>query len=286
MWHRGLENVDNGYRSLRPCQLEAALAWLDGCLGRVLMADEQALVGDMLAELPPFQDSLAIAPQSYAPLLDTVAERSRHRHVLAPAAAGDGLGGDPGGTRRPSSLVWGLPEALPFASAELDLVVLVHTLEFSRSPYRVVAEAERVLAPNGRLLVLTFNPLSLFGLARPWLLRQSRNGPWPGRFLTAIHVRRMLESTQLAPERSRYVFFRPPVASERALRVTRFLERLPGRHNLPWGAVTCIQARKEEPGVTLLGPAYRAELAGRSEPGMPVYPFERHDQHGKGPGFP
>lgn len=261
------------------------MAWLDGSLGHVLMADEKALVAALLADLPPFQASLGIAPQSYAPLLDTVAERSRQHHVLAPAA-GNGLGGDPGATRRPANLVWGLPEAVPFASGQLDLVVMVHTLEFSRSPYRVVAEAERVLAPNGRLLVLTFNPLSLFGVARQWLRRMHLEGPWPGRFLTAGHVRRMLESTDLAPERSRYVFFRPPVSGERPLRATRFLERLPGRHRLPWGGVSCIQARKEEPGVTLLGPAYRAELGGRREPGMPAYPFERHDQHGKGLGLP
>ncbi|MEF8793750.1 methyltransferase domain-containing protein [Thiohalorhabdus sp.] len=259
------------------------MAWLDGTLGHALMDEERALVGAILTELPLFRDSLGIAPQSYATFLNTVAERSRHSHVLAPAA-GNGLGGEPGATRRPPSLVWGLPEALPFASAQLDLVVLVHTLEFSRSPYRVVAEAERVLAPGGRLLVLTFNPVSLFGLARPWLRRAARYGPWSGRFLRAIHVRSMLESTDLAPERSRYVFFRPPLTRERALRATRFLERVPGRHRLPWGAVSCIQARKEEPGVTLLGPAYRAELAGRREPGIPAYPFERHDQQGKGPG--
>lgn len=251
------------------------MGWLDGSLGHALMADEQALVQGLLSDFPPFRASLGIAPQSYAPLLDAVADRSRWGFVLAPAA-GDGLGGEPGTTRRPDRLVWGLPESMPFASDQLDLVVLVHTLEFSRSPYRILAEAERILAPNGRLLVCTFNPASLFGLVHPYLRQVRHTGPWPGRFLTARHVRRMLESTGLAPERSRYVFFRPPLSSPRGLAATRFLERPPWRTRLPWGAVSCVQARKDEPGVTLMGPAFRAELAGRREPGLPAYPFQSH----------
>lgn len=249
------------------------MGWLDGPLGHALMDDEKTLLATLLAQFPPFRESLTVAPQSYGPLLATVADRSRWGHVLAPAA-GDGLGGEPGATARPQRLVWGLPEALPFASGKLDLMVLVHTLEYSRSPYRILAEAERVLGPNGRLLVLTFNSLSLFGLVHPWLRRRRRTGPWPGRFLAAPHVRRMLESTGLVPERSRYVFLRPPLAGERGLRATRFVERLPARNRLPWGAVSCIQARKDQPGVTLLGPAFRAELAGTRKRGVPAYPYQ------------
>ena len=249
------------------------MGWLDGPLGRALMEAEQELVAGLLGEFPPFRESLSIAPQSYAPLIATVAERSIWGCALAPAA-GDGLGGEPGATARPPRVVWGLPEALPFASNQLGLVVLVHSLEYSRAPYGILAEAQRVLAPNGRVVVLTFNPLSLFGLVHPWMRRRHRSGPWPGRFLTAPSVRRMLESTGLAAEKSRYAFFRPPLGSESGLRWTRVLERLPRRHRLPWGAVSCILAHKDEPGVTLLGPAFRAELARARKPGMPAFPYD------------
>lgn len=238
------------------------------------MDDERALVAGMLADFPPFRESLGVAPQSYAPLLEDVAERSGWTSVLAPAA-GDGLGGEPGATHRPKRLIWGLPESMPCASGQLDLVVLVHSLEYSRSPYRILAEAERILAPNGRLLVLTFNPLSLFGLVHPWRRYRHRQGPWPGRFFSARQVRRMVESTSLVPERSRFAFFRPPFESEGPLRATGFLDRLPKRRRLPLGAVSCVQARKEEPGVTLLAPAFRAELAQAGKPGVAAYPFDR-----------
>ena len=45
------------------------------------------------------------------------------------------------------------PQQLPFASASLDLVVLPHVLEFHGHPHQVLREVERVLIPEGRLLV-------------------------------------------------------------------------------------------------------------------------------------
>ena len=45
-------------------------------------------------------------------------------------------------------------EALPIADRELDLAVLMLVLHFMVEPRRVVAEAARVLAPGGRLVVL------------------------------------------------------------------------------------------------------------------------------------
>ena len=56
-------------------------------------------------------------------------------------------------------LVRGLPEALPFANESFDLVVLPHSLDFSPVPQQLLAEAVRVLAPEGRLFLAGFNPL-------------------------------------------------------------------------------------------------------------------------------
>src|SRR5690554_1842163 len=81
------------------------------------------------------------------------------------------------------------PERLPFQADTMDLVVLVHSLEFSDNPHRVLREAERVLAPNGHILILTFNAVSLWGLAHvmPWIKR--RGAPWNGEYFSARRVR-------------------------------------------------------------------------------------------------
>lgn len=56
------------------------------------------------------------------------------------------------------------PQALPFADASLDLIILPHTLERCAQPHQVLREVERVLVNEGRALLLGLNPLSLRGL--------------------------------------------------------------------------------------------------------------------------
>ena len=54
--------------------------------------------------------------------------------------------------------------ALPFKDQSLDLVVLPHTLELSIDPHATLREVERVLVPEGRVIISGFNPMSLWGL--------------------------------------------------------------------------------------------------------------------------
>ena len=54
--------------------------------------------------------------------------------------------------------------ALPFAEASIDLIVLPYALEASNHPHTALREAARVLVPEGHLLMLGFNPASLWGL--------------------------------------------------------------------------------------------------------------------------
>ncbi|MBC7548269.1 MAG: methyltransferase domain-containing protein, partial [Polaromonas sp.] len=68
------------------------------------------------------------------------------------------------------------PEALPFSATSLDLLVLPHTLELSGDPHAVLREAERVLVPEGRVVITGINPNSLWGFrqSRAHLYRSAR----------------------------------------------------------------------------------------------------------------
>lgn len=76
---------------------------------------------------------------------------------------------------------------IPIASGSVDVVILVHQLEFSERPHQVFREAARVLAPEGHLLVLGFNPYSLWGIRRCWPWGEGRP-PWTGRYLSARRI--------------------------------------------------------------------------------------------------
>jgi ubiquinone/menaquinone biosynthesis C-methylase UbiE len=48
--------------------------------------------------------------------------------------------------------------------ASLDLVTLPHTLEMHVDPHATLREVERVLVPEGRVVICGLNPASLWGL--------------------------------------------------------------------------------------------------------------------------
>ena len=56
-------------------------------------------------------------------------------------------------------------DELPLESDSVDLVIVHHGLEFTDNPHQVLREVQRVLTPQGHLLVIGFNPYSLHGLS-------------------------------------------------------------------------------------------------------------------------
>lgn len=55
------------------------------------------------------------------------------------------------------------PEALPFAADSVDLVIVAHCLEYSSDPHAVLRELERVLVPEGRVVIIGIDPWTLWG---------------------------------------------------------------------------------------------------------------------------
>jgi SAM-dependent methyltransferase len=79
------------------------------------------------------------------------------------------------------------PERLPIPKSSVDGLLLAHTVELSRYPHEVLREAERVLTGGGRLMLLGFNPTSLFGLRR--LLAGGHYPPGLGQLVGARRLR-------------------------------------------------------------------------------------------------
>src|SRR3981081_1120128 len=73
------------------------------------------------------------------------------------------------------------PLQLPLASQSVDLVALPHVLEFHHNPHDVLREVERVLMPEGHLVISGFNPASLWRL-KQMLSFEKKDPPWDARF--------------------------------------------------------------------------------------------------------
>jgi SAM-dependent methyltransferase len=132
--------------------------------------------------------------------------------------------------------------ALPFLPESMDVVLLPHVLEFASDPQAILAQSYIVLAPEGRLIILGFNPWSLWGLSRYGLHRKAF--PWQSRFLSAFCVKKWLIQQEFIVEETHSLFFRPPVESKESLQRAMALEAL---GPLLWannGGVYLIVARK------------------------------------------
>ena len=139
-------------------------------------------------------------------------------------------------------------DALPFPSQSLDLVVLPHTLELTRDPHDTLREVERVLRPEGRLVIVGFNPASLWGLRQSAGRLRQRLGsdaplylPNAGELIGYGRVRDWLRLLGFEVERGRFGLWRPPLWSERGLARTAWLDAAGARAWPVLGAVYLVE---------------------------------------------
>jgi len=153
--------------------------------------------------------------------------------------------------------VQGELECLPVAGDCIDAVLLHHTLEFSRDPHQVLREAERVLIPEGRILVVGFNP---WGLWRWWrgLRRSPGCLPWRRRSLSQKQVQDWLSLLGFDVELSQPLMFRPPLTNPWLMQSLAFLERLGGRWWPGLSGVYVLQGVKRVSTLTPIKPAWPA----------------------------
>lgn len=131
-------------------------------------------------------------------------------------------------------------DELPFPSECMDLVILHHTADFSPDPHQVLRESARVLRGEGKIAVIGFNPLSLWGVRR--LVSRRHEGPWGGRFLFRSRMEDWLRLLGFQVDDSATHFLTLPLQnSGKHLRAMSCQ-----RDWLPIGAYYCILGRKKE----------------------------------------
>ena len=135
---------------------------------------------------------------------------------------------------------------LPIASHTISLLVMPHTLEFCRNPHQVLREADRVLARDGYMLILGFNPLSSWGLARGLRLWK-RSAPWNGKFYTQARINDWLSLLNFRVVEGRKFYLRPPFARPGILARLSFLEKLQPWLNIFGGAYLILVRKQVRP---------------------------------------
>jgi len=186
--------------------------WYLKPLGRLFDEAETAHIVDLLT--PLFGQHLLVLGVSLgaAVFAGSAIPHRFHLHWTQPTHGAEG--------------VLALPTELPIAKECIDVAILRHALEFLHEPYAVLQEIDRVLMPDGHILIAGFNPYSLWNIKRILGLNKELQGGQP---ISVSQLQRWLAQLNCEVIAVRYDFYRPPLASLSSLQKLAVMERFGAR---------------------------------------------------------
>lgn len=209
--------------------------WLASKLGQYLLAHEQAMFDEAVGDIFGFHAmQLGLLP------LDAL-KNSRIPHLLR-------IGNREGDAQCES-------DYLPFAEASIDLLCLPHVLEFSRNPHQTLREAERILVPEGHLMITGFNPMSAWGAKK--VLCKSESYPWRGHFFTLSRIKDWLALLGLEYVSGQMNGYELPIDDEKWLKRFAFMDKTGDKWWPMMGGLYFIVAKKRVVNMTLLKPNWK-----------------------------
>lgn len=215
--------------------------WLGSAQGRYVLDWEQAMLDKAVADVFGFN-----ALQLGLPQFDLLrANRIPLRQKAGPDGAVDTLCEF---------------DALPFASHSIDLAVLPHVLEFHNDPHGILREIERMLIPEGQIIITGFNPLSLWGLNN----RIVRTGefPWNGSYLSIQRLKDWLKLLDFEVDRITFGCYAPPFTQQKWLQRSHLIETAGQRWWRFSGGVYMMRAIKRTHAMRLITPLWRKSRVG------------------------
>ncbi|MHB8255090.1 MAG: methyltransferase domain-containing protein [Acidiferrobacter sp.] len=216
--------------------------WFEGALGESLHALEAHRLREILPALPG----------TFAVQLGWFGRRD----LLESSPTAVHLLVDSQGAPKGPQLVQALPEALPLDSKSVQVVLLPHTLDVSCTPHQLLREAHRVLVPEGHVVIVGFNAMSLWGLSC-FLHQRRTRPPWCGEWIGARRLKDWLSLLDFELTHGSMLYYRPPFKRQTLMDRLFFLERIGDRWWPLAAAVYVVVAKKRNPGLTPIVPALR-----------------------------
>ncbi len=173
-------------------------------------------------------------------------------------------------------------EALPFPQDCLDLVVLPHTLEIADDPHQALREVWRVLRPDGRVVVLGFNPSSWLGA---WCAAASvadRTGlkapavPRDASLIGWLRLRDWLRLLGFEIECVEFGCYRLPLGVPAWIERLGWMDKLGARLWPVFGSVYMITAIKRVPALRIMGSPWKRRRRLLTRPAIVTQPSRSH----------
>ncbi len=227
-------------------------SWFDTISGRLLVDAERERLQGLLSRL-------------YGPIAVQISRHGYPDLLQASEAILDVFVDDQTDRGGLGVKVCAVAEALPFAATSVGVVLLPHVLEFSNDPHQILREVKRILVPEGHLVLLGFNPISLWGF-RKLLTIRSALAPWSGRYYSLFRIKDWLQVLGFEINAGAMACYRPPTSSVRLNERMKVLEKAGERWWPMTAAAYIVVARKREFGMT--GLSLRWKQKQRLTPGL------------------
>jgi SAM-dependent methyltransferase len=153
--------------------------------------------------------------------------------------------------------------ALPFQADSMDLLVMPHSLELSLDAHASLREAERVLMPEGHLIMTGLNPASLWGWRHKrsqWYQRwgfEGLNAPPCEELIGYWRLRDWLRLLGFEVKVSRFGCWRPALEKSKWFERWSFMDKLGAQWWPILGGAYVIVAVKKVQGGRILGATWK-----------------------------
>lgn len=238
--------------------------WYEGIAGQNLIQFENSLINSgieglfgyhllMLGALD-YADGIAGSPISHKVVMNDEYLSSGELHLL------------------------GSQYELPFQNDSIDVVVMPHLLEFSEQPHHILREVERIVRPDGYMVILGFNPVSCYGLCRV-LFGFKKRMPWEGHYYHPVRLRDWIHLLGFEITRINFCGFTPPIQHEPTQHRLGFLEKAANTFLSPLGNVYMIIARNQTVTPSVVKPAWKRKRAKAIDNGVAEPTTRLGDRH-------
>jgi SAM-dependent methyltransferase len=141
---------------------------------------------------------------------------------------------------------------LPLESQSVDLFVLSHVLETVKNPHHFLREVERVLIPEGKLIICGFNPVSLWAIYRKFNENDFVVGM--NKWIGISRLKDWCELLDLQIVGGQFSTYLPPINSQRWIKRFKWMESAGARWWPTAGAVYYLTAIKRNSCINLIRP--------------------------------
>ena len=193
------------------------------------------LVGRVIRARWETASGLAVAGLGFGPpYLDRYRDKAKRCFALMPAAQGVLVWPDANACA--AALVE--TEMLPLPDGSIDRLLVAHALETAERPAALLEEVWRIVAPEGRVMIVAPSRRGVW--ARADSTPYGQGSPY-----SRTQLRDLLQRALLSPIFWGEALYAPPIARRFAVRSAPAIERAGAALNLPFAGVHIVEAVKQ-----------------------------------------